>query len=224
MDKVFIYGLSDTLTNQIRYVGKTTNISRRLRRHVSERFLHDSYKDRWVRKILDEGGQIDIFIIDEVSNHNWIFWEQHYISYFKSIGANLTNGTIGGDEPPSTKGRKHTQKSKQKMSQTKKGKPIPWLNNGKTRSLLHRHNLSLSLKGRQSPNKGKKFSDEYKNKLSESHSHQKRPIIQMTLDGSIVKRWDSISEAKKFYNNNHIGECCAGKIKTAAKFRWKYEE
>jgi hypothetical protein len=46
----------------------------------------------------------------------------------------------------------------------------------------------------------------------------------MTLDGSIVKRWDSISEAKKFYNNNHIGECCAGKTKTAAKFRWKYEE
>jgi len=224
MGGVFIYGLTDNLTNQVRYIGKTVNISRRLRKHISERFLHNSYKDRWIRKVIDNGGRIDIFIIDVVNKEEWIFWEQHYISYFRYIGANLTNGTIGGDEPPSTKNRKHTEESKLKMSQTKKGKDIPWLNNGKVRSLSHRNNLSLSLKGRQSPNKGKKFSEEYKNKLSDSHSHQKKAIVQMDLDGTIVKIWDSISKAKKFYKNNHIGECCAGKIKTAAKFIWKYKD
>ena len=59
------------------------------------------------------------------------------------------------------------------MSESKKGKPIPWLNNDKKRTEKHRKNLSKSLKGRTSPNKGKTFSDEYKLKLSKSHKGQK---------------------------------------------------
>jgi hypothetical protein len=44
------------------------------------------------------------------------------------------------------------------------------------------------------------------------------------LDGKKIKIWESISEAKKEYKNNHIGECCLGKIKTAAGYKWKYYE
>jgi group I intron endonuclease len=145
-----------------------------------------------------------------------------YIAYFKFLGCDLTNGTKGGDEPPSTKGRKHSEESKLKMSKSKKGKPILHLNNGKERSLLHKKNLSLSLKGRKSPNKGKVYTIEHKKILSEAHSHQKKRIVQMSLDGTIIKIWDSVSEAKKEYKNNHISECCTGKIKTAAGFIWKH--
>ena len=88
----------------------------------------------------------------------------------------------------------------------------------------HRNNLSLSLKGRTSPNKGRKYNEEHGKKLSNSHSHQKKEIIQLTLDDKVVKIWESISEAKKEYKNNHISECCLGKIKTAAGYKWKYYE
>lgn len=225
MKDVFIYGLTDTLSGQLKYVGKTVNIPRRLRRHISERFLHDSYKDRWVRKVIDEGGKIEIFIIDIVNRDEWVFWEQHYISYFKFIGINLTNGTMGGDEPPSTKGRKHTEESKLKMSNSKKGKPIPWLNDGSVRTNLHRENLSKSLKGRNSPNKGKKFSDEYKLKLSESSTCKKK-VIQLKKDGTEIKIWDSITEAQNALQIKHISEVCMGSSanKTSGGFLWKYYE
>lgn len=169
---VYIYGLIDPITNQIRYVGKSLNPKSRLRRHIADRNLYDSYKDRWIRKLKENNIRPELIIIDEVLEKEWQFWESYYISYFKFIGCNLTNGTNGGDQPPSTKGRKHREESKKKMSQSKKGKPIPWLNNNKKRTEKHRKNLSKSLKGRVSPNRGKTFSDEYKKKLSDSHMGQ----------------------------------------------------
>jgi hypothetical protein len=35
-------------------------------------------------------------IIDIVKINEWAFWEQHYISLYKSWGFNLLNSTIGG--------------------------------------------------------------------------------------------------------------------------------
>lgn len=225
MKEVYIYGLVDDLTGQIRYVGKTMNVNRRLRRHVNECFIHDSYKDRWVRNVINHGGTISIFIIDVVDENTWVYWEQHYISYFKFIGAKLTNGTNGGDEPPTTKGRKHTLESRIKMSEAKKGKPIPWLNKGNERSQQHRDNLSKSLKGRTSPNKNKKYSEEHKQKLS-NVSTSKVKVIQMTKDDEVIKIWDSISDAQKTLQIRHISEVCKGKThnKTSGGFKWKYYE
>jgi group I intron endonuclease len=175
--KVFIYGLIDPNTNELRYVGKSVNPKMRLRKHISERSKHDSYKDRWVRKLYRDGKKPELLIIDEVLKSNWQFWEIHYISYFKGIGCRLTNGTIGGDQPPSTKGRKHTEESKKKMSDFKKGKPIPWLNNDKPRTDKHKNNLSKSLKGRKSEKEGLNYKEIYgeeraneiRERLSKSH-------------------------------------------------------
>ena len=107
-ESVFIYGLVDKKTNTLRYIGKTKDIKRRFKRHISERFLHDSYKDRWIRKLIDDNQEPELLIIDVVDKLEWQYWEKFYISYYKFIGSYLTNGTNGGDEPPSTKGRKHT--------------------------------------------------------------------------------------------------------------------
>lgn len=223
-EKTYIYGLIEPTTNELRYIGKTVDVNRRHRRHITEVNLHDSHKDRWIRKLLKNNYIPEIIIIDLVKTNEWQYWEMFYIEYFKFLGCNLTNGTKGGDEPPSTKGRKHSENSRIKMSKSKKGKPIPHLNNGKERSLSHRKNLSLSLKGRTSPNKGRKYDEEHSKKLSNSHSHQKIKIVQLTLDDKKIKIWESISDAKKEYKNNHISECCLGKIKTAAGYKWKYYE
>lgn len=223
METVFIYILIDPISNQIRYVGKTTDIKRRIKRHINERFLHNSYKDRWIRKLVDKNIYPEIEPIDEVPKDNWGYWEQFYISYFIFLGCSLTNGTSGGDEPPSTKGRKHTSESKLKMSIAKKGKPIPWLNNGLNRTEEHKKNLSNSCKGRQSPNKGKKFSEEYKNKLSES-STVKQKVKQLDLNGNLIKVWDSISLAQKTLQIRHISEVCRdkGPYKTSGGYKWEY--
>lgn len=225
METVFIYLLIDPISKQVRYVGKTTDTKRRIRRHISERFDRDTYKDRWIRKLLDNDVRPEIEIVDEVPCNDWEYWEKFYISYFKFLGCHLTNGTIGGDQPPSTKGRKHTDESKLKMSNAKKGKPIPWLNNNSERTEQHRKNLSKSLKGRVSINKGKKFSEDLKKKLSNA-STVKLKVKQIDLDGNIVKVWNSISEAQKALQIKHISEVCrgVGRHKTSGGYKWEYYE
>lgn len=223
MKNVYIYGLSDTISGQLRYIGKTLNVYRRLQRHINERHIHDSHKDRWIRNVIDCGGKIEIFIIDIVNEKTWVFWEQHYIAYFKFLGVKLTNGTNGGDEPPSTKGRKHSEYSKTKMSNSKKGKPIPWLNNVNPKTKEHLEKISNSLKGRKSPNKGKKFSEEFRNKLSNA-STSKIKVVQLDQNNNVIKIWNSINEAQKTLQIRHISEVCNNKRyhKTSGGFFWKY--
>jgi group I intron endonuclease len=222
-NNVYIYGLVEPKTNTLRYVGKTTDLDRRLRRHINERFNNNSYKDRWIRKLIDNNEKPEIVLIDFVNNNDWQYWEKFYISYYKFIGCKLTNGTKGGDEPPSTKGRKHTEESKRKMSETKKGKSIPWLNNGKERSVTHKKNLSKSLKGRVSPNKGKKFDDNLKKKLSDA-STTKKKVKQLDLNGNLIKIWDSINLAQNTLQIRHISEVCrkVKNHKTSGGFIWEY--
>lgn len=241
MRKVYIYGLVDKLKNELKYIGKSVNPQSRYRKHLQDSYKKNSYKDNWIYSLLENNNKPELLIIDEVDECNWEFWEKHYISYYKYIGCKLTNISEGGENPPNLTGRKRTKEEIERISKSntgkkrseetrknislaKKGKPISHLNNGKKRSLSHKKNLSLSLKGRTSPNKGKKFGEEHKKNLSNAHNHQKKRVVQFTLNGELVKIWDSVSSVKKTLKNNHISECCLGKVKTAAGYVWKYYE
>ena len=65
-ENVYIYGLVEKRTRYLRYVGKTNDINRRFRRHISERFLRDTYKDRWIRKLMERGNELEVVLIDSV--------------------------------------------------------------------------------------------------------------------------------------------------------------
>ena len=50
------------------------------------------------------------------------------------------------------------------------------------------------------------------------------PILQFSLDGELVRKWDSAEEASKELNifRSSINECCRGRRKSAGGYRWKY--
>jgi hypothetical protein len=242
MEKVYIYGLIDPITNGLRYVGKSINPNSRYRKHLQDSKKKITYKDKWIFMLLEKNIKPELLIIDEIINEDWTFWEIHYISYFKSIGSKLCNLTNGGENPPNHQqgkkrtieeikkitignlGKKRSLETRNNISKAKKGKPIPHLNNEKERSLSHRKNLSLSLKGRTSPNKGLIFSEERKKSLSEGHNKEKRKIVQLTKSGEYIKTWFGINETEKQLKIRHISECCGGKCKTAGGFKWVYYE
>lgn len=58
-------------------------------------------------------------------------------------------------------------------------------------------------------------------KLSKLHS---RKIIQYSMDGKIINKYDSIQEAELKTGTTHISMVCRGKRKSAGGFVWKYEE
>lgn len=94
----FIYGLCDPLTQQLRYVGKANRPDVRRYQHIESRALiKKTHKNHWIKSLMVKGKRPEMFIIEEASRDDWKDAEQFWISYFKSIGADLTNTTCGGD-------------------------------------------------------------------------------------------------------------------------------
>ena len=87
---------------------------------------------------------------------------------------------------------------------------------------------------------GKKISKEHNEKLQNGYKvaveHNpglienrlkatRKPVIQMDRKNNVIHEWNSIQEAANFIeiNRSGIGECCAGKRKSAGNFKWKYK-
>ena len=90
----FIYLLIDPVLGLVRYVGKSDNPKRRYNAHC--KCLHKSYTSSWIKSLQEQGLTPVLEVIDEVPVEEWEFWEQHYISLYRSWGFKLTNLTAGG--------------------------------------------------------------------------------------------------------------------------------
>ncbi len=96
----YIYGLYEVgKENEIRYVGKTNNPKSRIHSHKhstiknSKSRNHLTHKERWILKILNQGGNIGIKILEECNSQNWSEREILWISSY----SNLTNLSPGGE-------------------------------------------------------------------------------------------------------------------------------
>ena len=53
----------------------------------------------------------------------------------------------------------------------------------------------------------------------------KRPVLQYSLNGELLKEWESAAEAgKNGFSRTSITMCCKNKIKTANGYVWRYAE
>lgn len=96
--KSYIYGLFGD-DNIIRYIGKSDNPDKRKKEHISEtnRQSTNLYKNNWIKKILRNGEKLNIVILEECTEINWVEREKHWIKYYRELGINLTNISDGGD-------------------------------------------------------------------------------------------------------------------------------
>ena len=204
----YIYTLSDS--TGIRYVGKTNNLKIRLKNHVNESKKNNrcnNHRTNWILSLINKGELPTIEIIDIVDDNNWIFWEIFWISQFKTWGFNLVNSTLGGENPPSFKGKTHSDKYKE----IRRNKML--LNNpAKNMNDEWKNNISKSLKGRV-------FTKNHIKKLG-------KPVSQLSLNGEFIKKWDSmtIASIKLGVNYSGISECVRGNRNKAGNYKWEYYE
>jgi hypothetical protein len=94
-----IYTLSDPRTNEIRYVGFTTQGAKeRLRRHIWESLKYRrSHRHRWVNSLINAGVVPIINVIESGSGDGWSAVERKWIAFYRSSGARLVNFTDGGE-------------------------------------------------------------------------------------------------------------------------------
>jgi len=133
MSGVYIYGLCDPRSGELRYIGKSTNVEERVARHI--RKASARYLRRWIAGLLAVGLRPEVVVLDQV-NDSWeaSIAEQFWIASMRLCGCRLTNLTYGGDGQRN--GYKHTPEARLKQSIAEKGKP--W-------SASHRANHAAAL-------------------------------------------------------------------------------
>lgn len=53
----------------------------------------------------------------------------------------------------------------------------------------------------------------------------RKPIIQMDLNGNIIKEWEYLSQVQDFgFHKGDVRRVCKGKRDTASGFKWKYKD
>jgi len=144
---------------------------------------------------------IQVNVIDECKMENWKEIEQYWISQFQSWGFKLDNKNKGGGGATS-----FTQTQKNNISKAKKGIKF---------TAEHIKKLSKAKKGI------------CYNKTGRARNKVHKKVLQYTLDGEFIKKWDGgANEANLAINGvrlGSIGDCCRGKCKTAYGYKWKYE-
>jgi group I intron endonuclease len=167
IDYTSIYSLADPNTGEIRYIGKSDNLKRRLREHLKNSCLTKSHRSNWIEGLKSALQKPKIDLIAIVKKDEWQNWECFYINFFKELGCPLTNHTIGGE---GNKGGKVSEETKKLMSQNRLGKK---------HSIETKKLMSEAGKKRMTPEErqkysklltGRKLADSTKQKLSAINS------------------------------------------------------
>lgn len=154
--KYLIYGLVDPRDGNLRYIGKSCQGINRAREHAYPSYLSvdKSYCGNWIRKLQQLGLTFSWVVIQEFQDSDILSnAESHWISYFRSIGCQLTNLTLGGEGTP---GYHPNLETRNKISVALKGK---------TRSKEHCDAISKGKRGKSL----RVHSEEWNKKISDSH-------------------------------------------------------
>ena len=51
-----------------------------------------------------------------------------------------------------------------------------------------------------------------------------KPVAQLTLEGKLIKKWESATEAQRKgnFDRSSISRACLGKLKTSGGFKWRF--
>ncbi len=117
--KTFIYSLEYPAGN-VRYVGKSDTPQTRLKNHIKEaHYRKKNHRDKWINSLPEPP---ILNIIEETTYEHWQEREIYWIKFYRESGANLVNGTDGGEGSNSFLGRKHTEETKEKLRKISTGK------------------------------------------------------------------------------------------------------
>lgn len=91
---VFIYGLVDPVTDDVRYVGKSVDPLSRFAQHLRDQTA--TRRGRWIRSLLAQDLRPGLMLLEVVTG-DWQVAERQWIAAYRAAGGDITNHTDGGD-------------------------------------------------------------------------------------------------------------------------------
>ena len=200
-----IYKITNKINNKV-YIGQSVGVYFRWYHHKWElrnnRHFNIHLQRAW-NKYGEDNFEFDI--IELCLPEELYDKERFYISKYNSmvLGYNHNEGGIGW---------RHTDETKRKISEANKGK----IYSDKTKKKM------------SDANKGRIVSDETKQNLSISHRNRSKEILQIDLEGNIVREWSGLYQIREelSIDTRTIGGCCKKEAKryTYKNNIWMYKE
>jgi group I intron endonuclease len=215
----YIYSLSDPITNEIRYVGKSDNPNLRLIEHIKKCKYSTTHKNNWIKSLLNRNLKPIVEVLDVISIKDCGFWENYWINTVKTWGFDLTNianGGIGGNLGPIVNA-KISEKLKNRMfsAETIENMRISATNRRHSEKTISK--MAISKMGDNNPMFGKA-------RIESSKKY--RSVVQLDLNRNLIKPWQGVSIASKELKINRctISDVCNGRKKTAGGYVWEYSQ
>lgn len=215
----YIYSLTDPITKQVRYIGKTVSpLYTRLSGHMCEAHrpgTSRTHKRNWLKSLANRGLMPIIEVVETIPpNGDWESAERYYIEQLRYWGYNLLNVMDGGDG--ASIGHKQSATTKWRRSQKLLNRPRPQ---------DVRNKISKS-------HKGKVLNETTKEKLRQSNlgkknpgsqNGRKKPVTQVLKDGTeLVYPSVTVASEATGIGKGSICNVCRGTCKSAGGFKWKY--
>ena len=221
-----IYCIENITTNK-KYIGQSTDINDRWRKHISE-LNHNSHHNDYLQKAWNKYGEDDFeFYILEYCNEDELDEkENYYINFYDTIdrkyGYNLKSGGQAHCH--------HTEEVKNKISESNKkayqNQELRELRSINALKQWANPNIKEKIMGSNNGMYGKHHNEETRQKISKnrsgipSHKRNRTPVFCIELN----RKFDDATEAGKklSLDGSAILKVCQGKRKTCGGYHWKF--
>lgn len=222
--KITIYALIDPRNDEIKYIGKTNNIKKRIREHIRDEENNKKYA--WIKSLKKIKLQPEVFILEETNLDEANFWEIFWISQCKVWGFELKNMTNGGDGSygiiPWNKGKKgifkHSEESKKLMSVWRKENTT-----GEKNGFFGKKHSEESKIKQKEKSSLRRWSEEFKENRRGEKSINCKKVYQYDLYGNLIREYNFGKETKEFgFEPNIVSKVCRGINKTHKNFVFSF--
>ena len=239
-NKVWIYALIDPRDETVKYIGKSKRPKARLREHIRRTYDSNSKKCAWIRKLLKVGLKPYIKILLETNEKEYAYWEEFYIKEHINKGCKLTNydekgiGIFSGKRQPikkSTIRKLKKVKAKKIYQYDLNGNLIqefPSLREAERILNINHGNISKCCNGLYPHTGGFIFKTDQSGIIQpvQNKKAEKKIVIEVSKDGSILQEFASIADAAKItgIDASNISRVCNGKKKDTYHRFFKFKE
>jgi hypothetical protein len=234
--KIYIYTLSDPITEEVKYVGRTRHkLSVRLSGHISKgKSNHGTYKRNWIKSLEKKNLKPVIQLLEEL-DCSWVESheiEKHWISQLYVWGYKLTNCEDKGIGSLIKPYNGHSDKSV--LQYTLDGifiKEYPSAREASRATNAHWKNISNCCNGNKKTHLGFMWKFKTNNVVDAiidkvKPSRKGKPVYQINKLHEVVKLWGSTVEAATSLGIRQCGIASAANPNTKDRsykgYTWKY--